>query len=131
MYLHHHKKESWVEEEEEDDDKNKWLCIRRRKMEGGNEKKREKFHTFSPIFSLSSYVYHTNSQEYRHRNMVCVFSLSLLLLLGMYIMPDYILENNIEKLMITQYEGGGVGRLGASGRKREEIMGFHTILFTK
>jgi hypothetical protein len=67
--------------------------------------------------------------------MVCVFSLSLSLSLGMYIMPDYILENNIEKLMITQYEGGGVGRLGASeekeDREQRKIMGFHTILFTK
>lgn len=79
-----------------------------RKMEGGNEKRRKSFsasYFFSNIFTLSPYVYHTNSQEYRHR--MCIFSRSFV-----YIMPDYILENNIEKLMITQYEGGG----GSSSR---------------
>jgi len=52
-----------------------------------------------PFYTISLYIQEKTQilREYRHENMVYIF----MVYSSVYIMLDYILENNIEKLMIT------------------------------
>lgn len=84
-----------------------------------------------PSHSLAQLFLMYNDRVYRYGNMVSIFFDR-----GMYIMPDYILENNIEKLMITRYMKAAASSLlrkekGEKDREQRKIMVFHTILFTK